>query len=148
MEAFILSDDDNEDYNDLEEDVFVDPGFTPEEYYSDEENADCNIPETPGNNDKSSAKSTFDSTSIGISHQILLCEKAFRIYFDQSERRNEFLTREKIVSSNHKPRFKRIVFSRAFSRSSRITLAGSFDKVILSVYSSCSFLRMAESQYV
>ena len=105
MEAFILSDDDNEDYNDLEEDVFVDPGFTPEEYYSDEENADCNIPETPGNA-KSSAKSTFDSTSLGISHQILLCEKAFRIYFDQSERRNEFLTGEKIVSSNHKPRFK------------------------------------------
>ena len=80
MEAFILSDDDNEDYNDLEEDVFVDPGFTPEEYYSDEENADCNIPETPGNSAKSSAKSTFDSTSLGISHQILLCEKAFRIF--------------------------------------------------------------------
>ena len=147
MEAFILSDDDNEDYNDLEEDVFVDPGFTPEEYYSDEENADCNIPETPGNA-KSSAKSTFDSTSIDISHQILLREKAFRIYFDQSERRNEFLTLEKIVSSNHKPRCKRIVFSRAFSRSWRIALAGSFDKKIFSLYSSCSFLRMAESQYV
>ena len=46
-------------------------------------------------------------------------KKRFGFYFDQSERRNEFLTREKIVSSNHKPRFKRIVFSRAFSRSSR-----------------------------
>ena len=41
-------------------------------------------------------------------------KKRFGFYFDQSERRNEFLTREKIVSSNHKPRFKRIVFSRAF----------------------------------
>ena len=58
MEAFILSDDDNEDYNDLEEDVFVDPGFTPEEYYSDEENADCNIPKTPGDINKSCAKIT------------------------------------------------------------------------------------------
>ena len=58
LEAFILSDDDDEDYNDLEEDVFVDPGFTPEEYYSDEENADCNILETPGNNSKSCAKIT------------------------------------------------------------------------------------------
>ena len=32
--------------------------------------------------------------------------------FDQSERRNEFLIRAKLVSPNHKPRFKRIVFSR------------------------------------
>ena len=47
-------------------------------------------------------------------------KKRFGFYFDQSERRNEFLTREKIVSSNHKPRLKRIVFSRAFSRSSRV----------------------------
>ena len=53
-------------------------------------------------------------------------KKRFGFYFDQSERRNEFLTREKIVSSNHKPRFKGIVFSRAFSRS----LSGSFDKII------------------
>ena len=51
----------------------------------------------------------------------------FGFYFDQSERRNEFLTREKIVSSNHKPRFKRIVFSRAFSSPS---LSGSFDKIL------------------
>ena len=51
-------------------------------------------------------------------------KKRFGFYFDQSERRNEFLTREKIVSSNHKPRFKRIVFSRAFSRSSRVALSG------------------------
>ena len=65
-------------------------------------------------------------------------KKRFGFYFDQSERRNEFLTREKIVSSNHKPRFKRIVFSRAFSRSSRVALSGSFDKIIFSVYSSCS----------
>ena len=42
-------------------------------------------------------------------------KKRFGFYFDQSERRNEFLTRKKIVSSNHKPRFKRIVFSRAFA---------------------------------
>ena len=65
-------------------------------------------------------------------------KKRFGFYFDQSERRNEFLTREKIVSSNHKPRFKRIVFSRAFSRSSRVALSSSFDKIIFSVYSSCS----------
>ena len=57
-------------------------------------------------------------------------KKRFGFYFDQSERRNEFLTRAKIVSSNHKPRFKRIVFSRAFSRSSRLALSGSFDKII------------------
>ena len=57
-------------------------------------------------------------------------KKCFGFYFDQSERRNEFLTRAKIVSSNHKPRFKRIVFSRAFSRSSRLALSGSFDKII------------------
>ena len=49
----------------------------------------------------------------------------FGFYFDQSERRNEFLTRETVVSSNHKPRFKRIVFS----RSSRGALSGSFDKI-------------------
>ena len=61
-------------------------------------------------------------------------KKRFGFYFDQSERRNEFLTRAKIVSSNHKPRFKRIVFS----RSSRLALSGSFDKIIFSVYSSCS----------
>ena len=54
----------------------------------------------------------------------------FGFYFDQSERRNEFLTREKIVSSNHKPRFKWIVFSRAFSRSSWVALLGSFDKIL------------------
>ena len=75
---------------------------------------------------------------LRFSHQILLCEKRFGFYFDKSERRNEFLTREKIVPSNHKPRFKRIVFSRAFSRSSRVALSGSFDKIIFSVYSSCS----------
>ena len=57
-------------------------------------------------------------------------KKRFGFYFHQSERRNEFLTREKIVSSNHKPRFKRIVFSRAFSRSSRVALSGSFDKIL------------------
>ena len=71
----------------------------------------------------------------------------------QSERRNEFLTREKIVSSNHKSRLKRIVFS----RSSLVALSGSFDKML---YFRCSrvvrnsnfqviksyeiFLRMAE----
>ena len=33
---------------------------------------------------------------------------------------------------------KRIVFSRAFSRSSRVSLSGSFDKIIFLVYSSCS----------
>ena len=60
-------------------------------------------------------------------------KKHFGFYFDQSERRNEFLTREKIVSSNHKPRFKQIVFSRAFSRSSRVALSGSFDKNIFGV---------------
>ena len=68
-------------------------------------------------------------------------KKRFGFYFDQSERRNEFLTREKIVSSNHKPRLKRIVFSRAFSRSSRVPLSGSFDKIIFSVYLSKKFVR-------
>ena len=48
-------------------------------------------------------------------------KKRFGFYFDQSERGNEFLTREKIVLSNHKPRFKRIVF--------RVALSGSFDKI-------------------
>ena len=62
-------------------------------------------------------------------------KKRFEFYFDQSERRNEFLTREKIVSSNHKPRFKRVVFSRAFSW---VALSGSFDKIIFSVHSSYS----------
>ena len=60
-------------------------------------------------------------------------KKRFGFYFDQSDRRNQFLTREKIVSSNHKPRFKRIVFSRAFSRSSRVALSGSFVQDILGV---------------
>ena len=45
-------------------------------------------------------------------------KESFGFYFNQSERQNEFLTCEKMVSSNHKPRFKWIVFSRAFSRSS------------------------------
>ena len=61
-------------------------------------------------------------------------KKRFGFYSDQSERRNEFLIRVKIVSSNHKPRLKRIVFSQAFSRafqrSSRVPLSGSFDKII------------------
>ena len=65
-------------------------------------------------------------------------KRRFGFYFDQSERRNEFLTREKVVSSNHKPRFRRIVFLRAFSRSSRVALSGSFDKILVSVYSSYS----------
>ena len=60
-------------------------------------------------------------------------KKRFEFYFDQSERRNEFLTRAKIVSSNHKPRFKRIVFSRAFSRSSGLALSGSFEDNIFGV---------------
>ena len=57
-------------------------------------------------------------------------KKRFGFYFDQSEWRNEFLTREKNLSSNHKPRFKRTVFSRAFSRSSRVALSGSFDETL------------------
>ena len=65
-------------------------------------------------------------------------KKRFGFYFDQLERRNEFLTRENIVSSNHKPRFKRTVFSRAFSRSSRVAMSGSFNKITFSVYSSYS----------
>ena len=56
-------------------------------------------------------------------------KKRFGFYFDQSETRNEFLTCEKIVSSNHKPRFKRIVFS----RSSRVALSGKFDDNIFGV---------------
>ena len=75
-------------------------------------------------------------------------KKRFGFYFDQSERRNEFLTREKIVSSNHKPRFKRIVFSRAFSRSSRVALSGSFDKIIFSVYSRCSSFKLIKSEEI
>ena len=48
-------------------------------------------------------------------------KRRFGFYFHQSERRNEFLTREKVV--------KRIVFLLAFSRSSRVALSGSFDKI-------------------
>ena len=55
-------------------------------------------------------------------------KKRFGFYFDQSERRNEFLTREKIVSSNHKLRFKRIVFSRAFSQSLQYRLKRTTEK--------------------
>ena len=72
----------------------------------------------------------FISYILRFSHQILLVKKRFGFYFHQSERRNEFFTREKVVSSNHKPRSKRIVFSRAFSRSSRVALSGSFDKIL------------------
>ena len=73
-------------------------------------------------------------------------KKRFGFYVDQSERRNEFLTREKIVSSNHKPRFKRIVFSRAFSRSSRVALSGSFDKIL---YFRCTrVVRNSNSQVI
>ena len=47
-----MSDDDdvhdNDDYDDLEEDVFMDPGFTPDEYYSDKENDDCQEKITSG----------------------------------------------------------------------------------------------------
>ena len=73
-------------------------------------------------------------------------KKRFGFYVDQSERRNEFLTREKIVSSNHKPRFKRIFFSRAFSRSSRVALSGSFDKIL---YFRCTrVVRNSNSQVI
>ena len=34
------------------------------------------------------------------------------------------------ITNQLKPRFKRIVFSRAFSRSSRVALSGSFDKIL------------------
>ena len=63
-------------------------------------------------------------------------KKCFGFYVDQSERRNKFLTREKIVSSNHKPLFRRMVFS----QSPRVALSGSFDKIIFSVYSSHVFV--------
>ena len=49
-------------------------------------------------------KRNFILYILRFSHQILLWEKRFGFYFHQSETRNEFLTREKIVSSNHKPR--------------------------------------------
>ena len=76
-----------------------------------------------------SKKYYFIHTEIFASN-FALWKNVFGFYFDQSERRHEFLTREKIVSSNHKPQFKRIVFSRAFSRSSRVALSGSFDKIL------------------
>ena len=75
-------------------------------------------------------KKGFISYILRFRIKFCFVKKRFGFYFDQSERRNEFLTREKIVSSNHKPRFKRIVFSRAFSRSSRVALSGSFDKIL------------------
>ena len=75
---------------------------------------------------------------LRFSHQILLCEKVFRILLRP-------IREAKRVSHTCKNRFvqsqttvKRIVFSRAFSRSSRLALSGSFDKMIFSVYSSCS----------
>ena len=74
--------------------------------------------------------SIFISYILRFLHQILLCEKAFPILLRPLREAKEFLIREKIVSSNHKPRFKRIVFSRAFSRSSRVALSGSFDKIL------------------
>ena len=43
MEQFIVDDDD-----DFEDDVFMDLGFTPEEYCSDKENDDCIEIATPG----------------------------------------------------------------------------------------------------
>ena len=73
---------------------------------------------------------SFISYILRFRIKFCFVKKRFGFYFDQSERRNEFLTREKIVSSNHKTRFKRIVFSRAFSRSSRVALSGSFDKIL------------------
>ena len=51
-------------------------------------------------------------------------KRRFGFYFHQSEAKR-VLTREKVVSSNYKPRFKRIVFS----RSSGVALSGSFDKI-------------------
>ena len=72
--------------------------------------------------------------TLRFSHQNFAVKERFGFYFDQSERRNEFPTRGKIVSTNHKPWFKRIVFSWAFSRSSRVALSGSFLKIIFSVY--------------
>ena len=38
----------DDDDDDLEDDVFMDPGFTPEEYDSDKENDDCIEIATPG----------------------------------------------------------------------------------------------------
>lgn len=61
-------------------------------------------------------------------------KKRFGFCFEQSQNWNEFLTCEKVISSNHKSLFKRIVFL----PSSRVALLGSFDKIIFSMYSSCS----------
>lgn len=47
VDEFIVDDNDDDD---LEEEVFMDPGFTPEEYDSDKENDDCIEIATPGTN--------------------------------------------------------------------------------------------------
>ena len=40
------------------------------------------------------------------------------------------------------------MFSRAFSRSSRVALSGSFDKIIFSVYSRCSSFKLIKSEEI
>ena len=56
LNMFIVDDDDDDDYNDIieaqDDDVFCDPGFTPEpgEFFDDDkENEDCIELATPGN---------------------------------------------------------------------------------------------------
>ena len=55
IDEFIVDDDDD----DLEEDVFMDPGFTPEEYDWDKENDDCIEIATPGKKVNLSLKSVM-----------------------------------------------------------------------------------------
>ena len=69
----------------------------------------------------------FISYILRFSHQILLCERAFRILLRPIREAKRVSYTWKIVSSNYKPRLKRIVFSRAFSWSSRVALSGGFD---------------------
>jgi len=84
-------------------------------------------------------------TYTGIFASNFAVTKPYGFYFDHSERQNEFLTREKIASSNHKPQFKQIVFLRALSQSSQVGLSGSFDKIIFSVYLSCLQFKLIKS---
>ena len=68
-------------------------------------------------------KTFFILYILRFSHQILLCEKAFKIFNDQSKRQNDFVTGERIILSNYKQQFKRIVSLWAFLRSLQVALS-------------------------
>ena len=76
----------------------------------------------------------FISYILRFSHQILRCEKSVSDFTSSNQRGKTSFSHVKKsfrpITNQLKPRFKRIVFSRAFSRSSRVALSGSFDKIL------------------